>query len=88
MLASGHYEARTGCLEFRNGLLVGFWFGRHSQSNDAGLTVGITLLAESPPGIALAGGRSRAVARVYSLGALDSETDLGEVIVYGDRPDA
>jgi hypothetical protein len=87
MLTSGHYEARTGSLEFRNGLLVGFCFGRHSQSNHAGLTVGITLLTGSLPGATIAEGRSRAVTRVNSLGVIDSETDLGEVIVYRDQAD-
>jgi hypothetical protein len=79
VLTTGHYEACRGQLEFRGGLLVGVQFGRHQQWSGHGLTVGLTLFPV--PAVAVPGAgdaRARAVARVYSCGALGGETDLGE----------
>jgi hypothetical protein len=80
MLTAGHYEARPGQLVFRGGRLVGLRFARHHQESDDGLTVGLTLFPVPPA----RGGPARAVVRVYSRGALDGETDLGDVTVEAD----
>jgi hypothetical protein len=78
VLTTTHYETRRGQLEFCRGRLVGVRMGLHEQWRDEGLTVGVIILPE-PPSPAAA--TARAVLRVYNGGALDSETDLGEVSV-------
>lgn len=83
MLTAGHYEARRGQLEFRAGRLVGMRVGRHELSSEVGLTVGLTIFPTPlVPDTGASISTARAVVRVYSRGALDGETDLGEVSVH------
>jgi hypothetical protein len=86
LVDDGHYEAFRGVAGFRGGKLVALQVGRAApQEDDAGLTAGFTLLADLSAALAGRGPSvSRAVTRVYVNGALDSETDLGDVQVSTD----
>jgi hypothetical protein len=83
VIIAGRYEARWGQLEFRGGRLIGVRFAHHQWQSDDGLTIGLVIFP-APPASGVES--ARAVLRVYTCGALDTETDLGEVIVGSDSP--